>query len=149
MRELPAILFSVRLLERFRASYGYQAQTLIPRQGRLHCNSHILHRPVVLYALAATGKRVDHSNQRGGYRLHVRNRCAPCCSPCPIRDRGYHPDLVVSSYHCFPAGIAICYSASVSNLLQKRLIIGDYIQKLPICCRFSAKLLSFYRDGNK
>ena len=33
--------------------------------------------PVELYALAATGKRVDHSNQRGGYRLHVRSRCAP------------------------------------------------------------------------
>ena len=40
-----------------------------PRQGILRCNSHILHRPVELYALGATGKRVDHGNQRGGYRL--------------------------------------------------------------------------------
>ena len=30
---------------------------------------HILHRPVELYALAATWKRVDQSNQRSGYRL--------------------------------------------------------------------------------
>ena len=37
----------------------------------------ILYRPVELYALDTTGKRVDRSNQRGGYRLHVRSRCAP------------------------------------------------------------------------
>ena len=39
------------------------AQTLIPRQGILRCNSHLLHRPVVLYALDATGRRVDKSNR--------------------------------------------------------------------------------------
>ena len=33
--------------------------------------------PSQLYTLAATGKRVDHSNQHGGYRLHIRSRCAP------------------------------------------------------------------------
>ena len=47
-----------------------------PRQGILRCHSHILHRPVELYSLGTTGKRVDRSNQRGGYRLHVRSRCA-------------------------------------------------------------------------
>ena len=37
----------------------------------------LLHHLVELYMLAATGKQVDHSNQHGGYRLHVRSHCAP------------------------------------------------------------------------
>ena len=112
-------------------------------QGILRCNSHILQRPVELYTLAATGKRFDRSNQRGGCRPHVRSRRAPCCFPCP-KGIPYHPDLVVSPCHGFPVGIAIYYSASVSNPFAKTLnhTPADHVRSCQVhhqCRRYCLK----------
>ena len=61
--------------------------------GRLH----ILRRPVELYALVATGKRVDYSNQRGDYCLYVRSRCAPQ----HLRQKELSPQEVAGAWQVF------------------------------------------------
>ena len=83
--------------------------------------------PVELYALAATGKRVDHSNQRGGYRLHVRSRCA--ISP----SGGIYPSYT-------PSGTFV-----YKSLLQTKTAAQSGITRCNTTLKNAGKTVQFFR----